>query len=193
MTPPPFNCYLGHSRIQKNVFGPNILLFVVTRWLNVAQNQARLDLKWQFLAIIGHNVCLNMARNDSNVQYSLRSIIWYQIYIKRILHWDLAVKNRWFLVKIDHFSGERLISRNSDFLNMATLFAGYEPVWLFLWGFLKSRVYDPYPKTTEELKTNIRRECKKISEEIITSVTFENCLIRVQIILSQKVAILSIF
>ena len=60
-------CYLGHSRIPKRIFGPNISLFVVTRWLTVAQNQARSALKSQFLAIIAHRKYLFVARNDFNV------------------------------------------------------------------------------------------------------------------------------
>ena len=62
-----FKYYLEHSRIPKRIFGPNISLFVVTRWLTVAQNQARSALKSQFLAIIAHRKYLFVARNDFNV------------------------------------------------------------------------------------------------------------------------------
>ena len=40
----------------------------------------------------------------------------------------------------------------------------------FLWGYLKARVYNPIPKTKEELKENIRREIKNIDKSILKSV-----------------------
>ena len=43
----------------------------------------------------------------------------------------------------------------------------------FLWGYLKARVYNPIPKTKEELKENIRREIKNIDKSILKSV-FQN-------------------
>ena len=57
--------YLGH-RTPKNIFWTKKIFFVVTR-LTVAQNRSSLALKSQFLAIIGLNKYLNMARNDSYV------------------------------------------------------------------------------------------------------------------------------
>ena len=57
-----FKCYMGHSRIPKTFFGPNISLFVVTRQLTVAQNRDCLALKSQILAIIGLRKWLNMAK-----------------------------------------------------------------------------------------------------------------------------------
>jgi transposase len=37
----------------------------------------------------------------------------------------------------------------------------------FLWGYLKSRVYDSRPRTIEDLKNNIIEECKKITPEML--------------------------
>jgi hypothetical protein len=47
------------------------------------------------------------------------------------------------------------------------------PCDFFLWGYLKSVVYNPLPKTIEELKQNIEREIKKINREMLES-TFVN-------------------
>ena len=41
------------------------------------------------------------------------------------------------------------------------------PCDYFLWGYLKSVVYYPLPKTILELKANIEREMKKISKETL--------------------------
>ena len=46
------------------------------------------------------------------------------------------------------------------------------PCDFFLWGYLKERVYEPKPDLLEALKSNIERECKKISKEMLKS-TFE--------------------
>ena len=35
------------------------------------------------------------------------------------------------------------------------------PCDYYLWGFLKARVYNPLPKTLDDLKANIEREIKK--------------------------------
>ena len=41
---------------------------------------------------------------------------------------------------------------------------------LYLWGHLKSVVYNPMPKTLDDLKVNLERELKKISKDILKSV-----------------------
>ena len=43
----------------------------------------------------------------------------------------------------------------------------------YLWGFLKSVVYNPLPKTLDDLKINLEREIKKIPKNILNS-TFLN-------------------
>jgi len=50
------------------------------------------------------------------------------------------------------------------------------PCDFYLWGYLKARVYNPLPKTLDELKSNIRREIKKITKDDLKRVflNFEN-------------------
>ncbi len=50
------------------------------------------------------------------------------------------------------------------------------PCDFYLWGYLKSVVYNPLPKTLDDLKINITREIKKIPKNILNSVflNFEN-------------------
>jgi hypothetical protein len=43
----------------------------------------------------------------------------------------------------------------------------------FQWGHLKSKVYNPLPKTLDDLKANIEREIKKISKNILNSSIFK--------------------
>jgi len=56
------------------------------------------------------------------------------------------------------------------------------PCDFYLWGYLKSVVYNPLPKTLDDLKGNIRREIKKISKIILES-TFLNLEKRCNLIL----------
>ncbi len=44
------------------------------------------------------------------------------------------------------------------------------PCDFYLWGHLKSVVYNPLPKTLDDLKENIRREIKKIPKDVLNSV-----------------------
>lgn len=44
------------------------------------------------------------------------------------------------------------------------------PLDFFLWGYLKDRVYSPTPENTDMLKSAIRREMQKISEETLRAV-----------------------
>ena len=59
------------------------------------------------------------------------------------------------------------------------------PCDYFLWGHLKALVYNPLPKTMDDLKANIRREIKKINKNILES-TFENLEKRCKLILSAE-------
>ena len=66
----------------------------------------------------------------------------------------------------------RIISRNSSF-RWPPCSPDLNPCHYYLWGYLKSKVYcDPYtyPKTTEQLKKNIVRECRRISKETVRAV-----------------------
>jgi hypothetical protein len=44
------------------------------------------------------------------------------------------------------------------------------PCDFYLWGYLKSVVYNPLPKTLDELKENIEREIKKIPKDSLKKV-----------------------
>lgn len=59
------------------------------------------------------------------------------------------------------------------------------PCDFFLWGYLKSLVYNPLPKTLDDLKANIEREIKKINVQIFKS-TFENLKNRCDLIIKAK-------
>ena len=59
------------------------------------------------------------------------------------------------------------------------------PCDFFLWGHLKSRVYNPLPKTLDELKVNLEREIKKISKTILKS-TFSNFQNRCELVISAE-------
>ena len=59
------------------------------------------------------------------------------------------------------------------------------PCDYFLWGYLKSVVYNPLSKTLDDLKTNITREIKKISKEILKN-TFLNFEKRCKMIISDQ-------
>jgi len=37
----------------------------------------------------------------------------------------------------------------------------------FLWGYLKSRVYNPLPRNLDDLKANIEREIKNINTDTL--------------------------
>ena len=43
----------------------------------------------------------------------------------------------------------------------------------YLWGNLKQTIYNPLPKTIDDLKANIVRDCKKINSKILKSVFFK--------------------
>ena len=88
----------------------------------------------------------------------------------------------WLTKKFDE---DRLISRNSSFA-WPPYSPDLNPCDYFLWGYLKSKVYcDPYPVTTEQLKKNITRECRKISKETVRAV-INNFNSRIQFVLTKK-------
>ncbi len=59
------------------------------------------------------------------------------------------------------------------------------PCDFFLWGFLKNKVYNPLPKTLDDLKANIEREIKNISKNILEKV-FENFEERCKLVISAE-------
>lgn len=59
------------------------------------------------------------------------------------------------------------------------------PCDFFLWGHLKEVVYNPLPKTLDELKANLEREIKKISPETLKNV-FSNFKKRCEFVISSN-------
>lgn len=59
------------------------------------------------------------------------------------------------------------------------------PCDYFLWGYLKSKVYRPLPKTLDDLKTNITREINNINTSVLESV-FLNFKKRCQLLIEKN-------
>ena len=59
------------------------------------------------------------------------------------------------------------------------------PCDFYLCGHLKSMIYNPLPKTFDDLKANIEREIKKISKNIL-ELTFLNFKNRCELIISAE-------
>ena len=57
------------------------------------------------------------------------------------------------------------------------------PCDFFLWGYLKQRVYNPLPKTLEDLRSNIVRELENIPETMLKA-TFSNFRKRCELLVS---------
>ena len=68
-----------------------------------------------------------------------------------------------------YFPGDRLISRWTDNL-WPPYFPDLNPPDYFLWGYLKDRVSENNPQTTEVLKDNIRKEIRRITQEMLKRV-----------------------
>ena len=47
------------------------------------------------------------------------------------------------------------------------------PLDYFLWGFLKSKVYSPWPRNLDELEANIRREVGNLQPAMIRRVIID--------------------
>ena len=56
------------------------------------------------------------------------------------------------------------------------------PCDFFLRGYLKGKVYNPLPKTIDDLKANIEREIKKINADVLKS-TFLNFRKRLKLVI----------
>ena len=59
------------------------------------------------------------------------------------------------------------------------------PADFFLWGYLKGKVYENNPQTTEALKTNIRREIRRIPQEMCARV-IQNFNVRVATVIQRR-------
>ena len=65
------------------------------------------------------------------------------------------------------------------------------PYDLYIWGYLKSRVYtDPIPETCEQLKKNIKREIRRTNSETLATV-YDDVLVRHQKCIGQEVSVYS--
>ena len=53
----------------------------------------------------------------------------------------------------------------------------------FLWGYLKSKVYNPQPKTLEDLKQNIRNKIETLKRPLLES-TFNNMKKRLKLVIA---------
>ena len=65
--------------------------------------------------------------------------------------------------------GDRLISFKTDRI-WPPHSLDLSPLDFFLWGYLKHRVYAPKPKTPNDLKAAIRREMRRITQEMCNNV-----------------------
>ena len=63
--------------------------------------------------------------------------------------------------------------------------ADLNPCDYFLWGYLKSKVYKPLPKSLDELKANIPREVQKINTSTLES-TFLNFSERCRLVIEKN-------
>jgi hypothetical protein len=54
--------------------------------------------------------------------------------------------------------------------SLASLFTQPFNVQFFLWGYLKSRVYEGKPQTLEELKGAIHKQIRMINQELLVTV-----------------------
>ena len=55
-------------------------------------------------------------------------------------------------------------------MNLVVLSPGLNPADFYLWGYLKTVVYNPLPKTLEDLIANIQRELNEIPESVLKNV-----------------------
>ena len=63
--------------------------------------------------------------------------------------------------------GDTLILRKAGF-SWPPYSSDLNPAELFLWGYLKERVYScPVPKTVEQLNNNLRRKVKRLKIDVV--------------------------
>jgi hypothetical protein len=83
-----------------------------------------------------------------------------------------------------HFPGDRLISRRTD--NPWPPYSpDLTPLDYFLWGYLKERVYEDNPDTIDRLKENIRREIRRIPNDMLERVV-NNFNVRVAHVIQRR-------
>ena len=100
--------------------------------------------------------------------------MWY-IILKRKLKGDFIHNN--CITYINHcitydFKKRRFLLKSFyEFVSIVSL--NLNPADFYLWGYLKTVVYNPLPKTLEDLIANIKREINKIPESEL-KIFFEN-------------------
>ena len=82
------------------------------------------------------------------------------------------------------FNG-RLISLNTD-VEWAPNFQDLSPLELFMWGYLKTRVYQNKPRSTRELKTEIMSEVRRIPAQMIDNAVTHPETVRLPMMLRRK-------
>lgn len=110
---------------------------------------------------------------------------------------DIDMKDVWFqqdgaaphtsnmaIVWLERTFGTKLISLRTE-TAWPPHSPDLNPLDFFLWGCLKDRVYSPAPTSTEELKSAIRREMKKISSETCKAV-IRNFRERIDVMVANK-------
>ena len=83
-----------------------------------------------------------------------------------------------------YFPGDRLISCRTD-NRWSAHSPDLSPPDLFLWGYLKERVYDNNLQTIDALKENIRREIRRIPREMLDRV-INNFNVRVATVIQTR-------
>ena len=82
------------------------------------------------------------------------------------------------------FLGDRLILRRTD--NPWPPYSpDLTPLDYFLWGYLKERVYEDNPDTIERLKENIKREIRRIPNDVLDR-AMDNFNVRVANVIQQR-------
>lgn len=82
------------------------------------------------------------------------------------------------------FFPNRLISKNGD-IDWPPRSPDSTPPDFFLWGYLKSKVYNNKPATLRALKNNIRREIAKIPAKMLAK-TMENAEKRAHLVVKEN-------
>jgi hypothetical protein len=85
--------------------------------------------------------------------------------------------------KVQEWLKDKFSEKFVDKLSWPPRSPDLNPCDFYLWGYLKSVVYNPLPKTLDDLKENITREIRKISKDTLKS-TFLNLEKRCNLILS---------
>lgn len=75
---------------------------------------------------------------------------------------------------LDSQFGDRVVSRNSiQGRDWPARSPDLNPLDYFLWGYLKSKVYSPWPRNLDDLETNIRREVRNLQPAMIRRAIME--------------------